>query len=211
MTPDEFFAAALPWAIYAHAATGVATSVILAQWADETGFGGPDWEPNNNPGNVGSFNGKPVATFPSMGEGVAAYIQTLNDPDYAPVRKAVGAKAQCVALGVSPWADPPYILQGVNLWTLVQQYDLTQYDGAQKPPMPVPSIMVGDMDDATFVRWCYYEFLIQDPDAAGYKNNVDFLTAGGSRNDLMTSFIDSPRGQAVMQGRCKDTGVPFVG
>lgn len=137
MTPDEFFAVALPYAHQAHAQTGVLVSVILAQWADETGYGGPDWSPNNNPGNVGSYDGQPVAKFPSLQAGVNAYIQTMRLDYYAAVRAATTATAQATALGQSPWAsghygNPP----GADLIAILNTYNLTQYDAL--PPIPVP-------------------------------------------------------------------------
>lgn len=131
MTPEQFFAAALPWANKAAAHTGVLVSVVLAQWADETGYGGPDWFPNNNPGNVGSFDGQPVATFPSLQAGVAAYIQTMNQDIYNGVREAApwGPLAQARALGQSPWASGHYgSPAGQDLISIIDKYDLTIYD-----------------------------------------------------------------------------------
>lgn len=130
MTPDAFFAEALPWAQKAHALCYVLVSVILAQWADETGYGGPDWSPNNNPGNVGSYDGKPVATFPTLQAGVDAYVQTMNLDYYTAVREATTADAQATALGESPWASGHYGKPpGSDLIAIIDNYDLTQYDG----------------------------------------------------------------------------------
>jgi hypothetical protein len=143
-SPSTFWPEALPWARQAHAGCGVLTSVILSQWAIETGYGGPDWSPNNNPGNVGSFDGQPVNKFPTLAQGVAAYIQTIRLNYYTPVRLATGWQAQCIALGNSPWASAHYRLpggaNGSELVYVVEHYNLTQYDSIQPaPPAPAPS------------------------------------------------------------------------
>lgn len=139
MTPDEFFAEALPWAQQAHPQTNVLVSVILAQWADETGYGGPDWSPNNNPGNVGSYDNQPVATFPTLQDGVNAYIHTMNLPYYTAVRDATTWQSQATELGKSPWAsghygNPP----GSDLIAIIDNHDLTKYDG------PPPGLIEGE-------------------------------------------------------------------
>jgi hypothetical protein len=141
LSDAQFFTTALPYARRAHTATGALTSVILAQWADETAYGGPDWSVDHNPGNVGSFTGRPVNSFPTLTAGVAAYIQTMLDPDYAAVRSAVGYVAQSIALGESPWAASHYDDgngPGSILITIVQSFDLTQYDQPAPPPPPPP-------------------------------------------------------------------------
>lgn len=153
MTPAEFFAEALPWAEKAHAATGVLPSVILAQWADETGFGGVDWSPNNNPGNVGSYDGQPVASFPSLEAGVAAYIETMKLGYYQAVRTAPTWRAQCYALGESPWASGRYCaaggVPGADLIEIVSSHGLTSYDA---PPAPQGGNMLA-RDEKTGGYW----------------------------------------------------------
>jgi len=143
-SPSTFWPEALPWARIAHAETGVLTSVILSQWAIETGYGGADWQPPfNNPGNVGSFDGQPVNRFPSLTQGVAAYVQTIKLGYYNAVRAATTWDAQCVALGNSPWASAHYRLpggsNGSELIYVVEHYNLTQYDGAAPQPQPQPT------------------------------------------------------------------------
>ena len=116
--------------------------MILSQWAIETGYGGPDWSPNNNPGNVGSYDGQPVNKFPTLTAGVNAYIQTIHLSYYNAVRSAVGYVNQSVALGYSPWASAQYRLPGgapgSELIYVVEHYNLTRYDGAAPQPTPVP-------------------------------------------------------------------------
>jgi hypothetical protein len=142
VTAAAFFVAALPFAQQAHAQTGLATSVVLAQWADETAYGGYDWSVAHNPGNVGSYDGEPVATFPTLQAGVDAYIWNINTPLYTAVRVAGNWQSQCVALGRSPWASSHYNASGngpgSDLIRIVDDYNLTQYDAAPVTPKPSP-------------------------------------------------------------------------
>lgn len=62
-----------PLAAVAAAQLGDSTSEILGQWNAEGGYGGEE-NIKNNPGNV-ETNGT-VQSFPSMAQGVAAYVQT---------------------------------------------------------------------------------------------------------------------------------------
>ena len=71
MTPAQFFAAAKPFADWANRDTGVHQSVILAQWAIETAYGGADWlPPRNNPGNVGNYTAGGQMDYPTLAAGV---------------------------------------------------------------------------------------------------------------------------------------------
>ena len=140
--PATFWPEALQYARQVHAATGVLTSVLLAQTAIETGYGGPDWSVSKNPANVGSFDGQPVNSFASLQAGTNAWIQTLELGYYNAVRSAVGYVNQSVALGNSPWASAHYRLpggaNGSELIYVIEHYNLTQYDGAAPQPTPVP-------------------------------------------------------------------------
>lgn len=145
-TPAAFYAEALPWARSASAQTGVLVSVILAQWAIETEYGGPDWSPNNNPGNVGSFDGQPVAKLPTLAEGVAAYVQLMNAPDRpnfaAKMRISTQYAVQAYLLGAANpvWASGRYALPGgapgSEIVSIIQRDNLAQYDNGQPPPPP---------------------------------------------------------------------------
>jgi hypothetical protein len=145
VSPGAFVSEALAYAQQAHAATGVLVSVILAQWAVETAWGGWDWTVAHNPGNVGSFDGQPVNTFPTLEAGTLAYIQTIKLGYYNAVRAATSYTAQCTALGNSPWASGHYIGQGAFafrggiLIEIIQQNGFTQYDGAAPAPGPTPA------------------------------------------------------------------------
>lgn len=138
----SFFTEALPYAKQAHSETGVLTSVILAQWADETGYRWP--APQNNPGNVGTY-GTQVTSYPSVEAGVNGYIKTMLLPYYDGVRGVSGWQAQCLRLGESPWAGGHYQASGgppgEDLVKIIQADNLTQYDAVQPlpPQPPIPS------------------------------------------------------------------------
>ena len=136
-----FFAAALPYAQQEYAATGVHTSVVLAQWADEQGYRWPAMY--NNPGNVGDPVSAGQVSYPTVEAGVEASIQTMLLGYYAGVRSAVGWLAQCYALGQSPWAGGHYDAgggpPGQDLVWIINNFNLTQYDGPQPPPAPPPA------------------------------------------------------------------------
>ena len=150
MGNSSFFTTALKYAKQASSQTGVLTSVILAQWADETAYGGIDWSVYNNPGNVGDPDRGGQLTFPTLQAGVDEYISTLNQSNYNNVRQAIGWRAQCVALGSGPhpnqypynsWAVSGYddngysrgvpfpdLNFGIDLINIIEDYNLTQYD-----------------------------------------------------------------------------------
>jgi cell wall-associated NlpC family hydrolase len=143
----SFFTEFLADAQKASAATHVLPSVILAQWAIETGGGtSPAFVQGNNYAGV-SYAG--VTYFPTRQAGLNAYIATLNLSYYAAVRSAQGSTAQAIALGASVWAGdhydeadwiaagrpadgawtPPH--PGIDLTAEILNNNLTQYDGAQ--------------------------------------------------------------------------------
>jgi hypothetical protein len=138
----SFFTDYLADAKKASAACKVLVSVILAQWADETGSGGSSaFVSGNNYAGV-SYSG--VSSFPSKAAGLDAYIQTLNLGFYDQVRSASGWRNQCVELGASPWAAGHYNANaynagergaallanaGIDLINIVNENNLTQFDG----------------------------------------------------------------------------------
>lgn len=140
MQPQQFIQQALGLARVAHFATRVNTSVILAQWADETGWGGPDWSVLHNPGNV-SLGGQSVS-YLKLSLGVQAYIYTMMQPQYDSVRNASDWTDQCLALGESPWAASHYDNgngPGSALVQIILENNLLEYDmtNAQTPPARV--------------------------------------------------------------------------
>ena len=141
----SFWSDALPYAQQVHSATGVLTSVLLSQAADEQAY---RWPPNgNNIANVGSFDGQPINVFPSIEAGTLAWAQTMNMPDYAAVRAAIGWRLQAIELGYSPWATSHYNNgggPGSVLVEIIQENDLTQYDSTSEGPVlsaPIISVI----------------------------------------------------------------------
>lgn len=155
-SPASFWPVALPYAQQVHAAIpSLYVSFLLAQFGDETGFGGWDWYGAHNPGNVGSYDGQPVNVFPNLEVGIAAYEQTIRLGYYNAVRAAANTWAQCVALGLSPWASGRYNGSGggpgSDLILIIRANNLTQYDGgAPTPPVPVPPTQIFKPLDGRF-------------------------------------------------------------
>lgn len=141
----EFWVEALPYAEQAHNETGLFTSLILSQWADETAYGGPDWSPRNNPGNVGDPEAGGQTTFPTLQAGVNEYVHLMNtSPQFGPrVRTGITPQIQAYLLGS---AHPVWALAGYNdghgpgsaLVEIMTAYDLTQFDAPRPGPAPVP-------------------------------------------------------------------------
>lgn len=140
----------------AHAAAshlGIPVSPILAQWANETGFGTSDaWRNGNNYAGVsqlekfqielGAHYGDQgsILFYPSREAGLAGYIGRWGDQVYTDTRAAWQAHAHDayqVADDIerSPWAGGHY--GGNGLRKLMMQRNLTQYDG-KAPPVPAP-------------------------------------------------------------------------
>ena len=129
--------------------TGLWTSVVLAQWADETAWGTSHaWVYGHNPAGI-SPGGK-IASYPSPGAGFAAYVLTMNLDYYVKVRdsRIDGPVAQALELGNSEWAGGHYIAEGSStpgsaLVAIIDSMDLTAYDGAEEslnpPPKPKPA------------------------------------------------------------------------
>ncbi len=140
----SFWPEALPWAQQVHSKIPwLFISVILAQWASETGYGGPDWYLYNNPGNVGDPAAGGQTTFPTMQAGVNEYAVVIQQADYYGLRSCSSPTSQSYALGQSPWAAGHYEADGPppgeDLVKIISEFDLTQYDGAAPVPVPTPT------------------------------------------------------------------------
>lgn len=139
MNPQDFINDVLAYA-QRGAQTGLMVSVILAQWANETGWGSsPYFTDGHNP--AGISPGGVVAAYPSLDAGVAAWIQTMDLPYYDAVRSAQGRNAQAVALGESPWAGSHYDNgsgPGSMLIEIINENNLWTYDGPAPGPGPGP-------------------------------------------------------------------------
>lgn len=157
-SPQQFVNDVLPDAQIASSRTGVPVSVILAQWANETGWGSsPAFTQGNN--YAGVSPGGSVGSYPSRSAGLAAYIQTLLSPLYAAVRSAGSAAGAAVALGQSPWAgsryDNAYYGQGPGgpgsiLLGEISANNLTRYDtaGPTTSALHIPGL--GDLPGGVF-------------------------------------------------------------
>lgn len=171
-------------------------SVILAQWAIETEYGGPDWSPNNNPGNVGSFDGKPVAKLPTLADGVAAYVQLMNAADRpefgATIRKADTYIEQAYLLGAANpvWASARYALPGMapgsELVSIIVRDDLARFDEAEPAP-PAQTTEENMLNGWTDPKTGLQHFTWRDPNGhlMHAVSGTDGKVAGGySVNDV---------------------------
>jgi cell wall-associated NlpC family hydrolase len=147
MSDASFFTAYLDDAKQAAGLTGVQVSVILSQWADETGYGTSlAFISGHNFAGV-SYGG--VASFPTVQAGLSAYIETLNQHNFDNVRQSHGYRSQCYSLGAGPpphdgqgaWAQSGYDATnykkgvpfaqldfGVDLTSIIEANNLTRYD-----------------------------------------------------------------------------------
>lgn len=152
MSEDQFWSEAMPYALQAHQATGLFLSLILAQFADETEYGGSDWSVHHNPGNVGSFDGRPVASFRTLEAGTQAYIQLMNEAhQFGPtIRRGTTPFAQAFLLGDAHpvWASGGYRARGgppgSALVSIINEFDLTRFDAGNPRPSPPPPSLEGD-------------------------------------------------------------------
>jgi Putative peptidoglycan binding domain/Mannosyl-glycoprotein endo-beta-N-acetylglucosaminidase len=140
----------------AHAAAsalGIPTSVVLAQWADETGWGTSEaFTRGNNFAGVSYLDrfqeslgahledqGE-ILFYPSRADGLAGYLGRWSDPVYTSTRNAWrdhehDAIAVAADIEASPWAAGHY--GGNGLRSIIVQNDLTRFDG-EAPPAPAP-------------------------------------------------------------------------
>jgi hypothetical protein len=139
--PNEFFNKLLPFAQQAREETGLPVSVILAQWAVESGFEADNWVGNLNYAGI-TKDGGPAAGFreyASTEEFTKDYISTLQLSYYDGVRQAAaeGAPVAVIAetLGRSPWdaagyTDPELGYPGSTLLQTISSYNLLRYEAA---------------------------------------------------------------------------------
>ncbi|MHB8621669.1 MAG: glucosaminidase domain-containing protein, partial [Chloroflexota bacterium] len=110
-----FFFTAAPYAYQLHELTGIPTSTIMAQWANETAYGRDlyGW----NFGNIKNFgtdpSGKTYLAFTSPEAGVRGEAQLLiNNPRYKPLLAQRNPSLAATAWGLSGWAGSAYALPG---------------------------------------------------------------------------------------------------
>jgi Mannosyl-glycoprotein endo-beta-N-acetylglucosaminidase len=137
--PATFIEQMLPWARWVSRQTGVLPSVILAQWATETGWGtSVAWTEGHNPAGI-SPDGQ-IEFFATVAEGMGGYVRTMLLPAYDVVREPGTASEQARALGYSPWAASHYGRPpGAILEEIIAEHDLEQYDPEPAPPAPEPA------------------------------------------------------------------------
>lgn len=146
--PTAFFMNANVQAVasYVSRSTKIPISVILAQMADETGYGTSyQWVSCKNPAGL-TLDG--LTCFSSYEEAEQTYASYYHNGDYNHVLQvaASGGTPQqvAVAIGQSPWASShynaavcpqgcDYIPQnpGIDLINIIDDYDLTTYDTVQ--------------------------------------------------------------------------------
>lgn len=146
---DQFIQEVLPEATQAARALGIPTSVVLAQWINETGGGTSDaWKDGHNPAGISILEpamerlgahipagwGELLA-FPDVNHGLLAYIIRWNEPVYAATRARWAQNQDPVAVAQaiqdSPWAAGHYDHHG--LVDLINEDNLRQYDEATTP------------------------------------------------------------------------------
>lgn len=103
-----------PYAKRASLGTGLLISVILAQWAHETGFGTSAVALNaNNHGGIKYSEGNSIAdgkygayaSYGSLDQFVQDYIRVINLSYYKSVRAAKTPESQIAEFGKSPYAE----------------------------------------------------------------------------------------------------------
>lgn len=179
--------------------TGVPWQTILAQWANETGWGtSPAFVTGHN--FAGVSPGGSVAYYPSVSAGLAAYIQTLNLPIYASVRTAAaqGPVAAAAALGQSPWAGSHYTTgsnpPGFLLTQIMDETGLDPSAGATaqlaswySPSNLIPAIVGTVIPGSTFLP------SLIDPSIGNATSNVATGAAsalGGVASDIAGAVVD---------------------
>lgn len=156
-SPERFFEGeALDIARLVWRATGIPISLLLAQMAQESGFGTSDaWVSRNNP--AGLMAGGRAATFADWREAAEAYARALLLPYYDQVRAAARAgrplRELVRLLGESPWDAGQYRLApfgpGGKLWAIIQEYNLVRFDAMEgvspgiRIPLPSKPLLFG--------------------------------------------------------------------
>lgn len=154
---NPYFEKMKPYAEKASRGTGIPVSVILAQWAHESAYGGSYGAKNrNNHAGISNFTGKPYNwskaykvdprpsneggwynVYKNIDDFVDDYIHVMNLNYYDEVRKA-GQTPQIeddvLELGKSPFAGNHYVKNGVpggSIMAMIKSNNLTVYDSRQ--------------------------------------------------------------------------------
>lgn len=162
---DSFVAAMMPHALRVSRETGLDPRLVIAQAAQETGWGKS--APNNNffgikshgKGGGGTFattefvNGQPVTIndsfrgYGSMGESAADYARFLREnPRYSEMLAAPDLQSQIAALGASGYAtDPNYAASVSAIANSIQVPGMTAAPGMNSPQMAAATIPTTDL------------------------------------------------------------------
>ena len=146
---DGFISAALPYAEELHGLVGtLPVSVILAQWANETGYGTAlyGWNFGNQKDFATDLSGHTYAAYASPDAGVRAEARLLlGNGRYGSLLGQATPNSAAQAWGLSGWAESHYdngAGPGSMLVSIIQSYNLARFDtaingtGIAIPPAP---------------------------------------------------------------------------
>jgi flagellum-specific peptidoglycan hydrolase FlgJ len=136
MAKADFFTKMLPYAKAASDKLNIPVSVILAQWANESGFGTSSLA--QRAGNYAGIthtgysidagaSGAYADYKNNMDMFIKDYTRVMNLSYYKDVRAAVSVDDTITALSKSPYAESGYN-GGKSLLSIIKQYGLTKYD-----------------------------------------------------------------------------------
>lgn len=149
---QAFIDSVLGYARQAASELNIPTSVVLAQWADETGWGTSTLfrESFNFAGVYGDADGQThrvgarvlpsgFLAYPDHEAGVRGYVMRWQDPVYTNTRNAWHADNRPIpvakAVEASPWASGHYNFR--DLEVIIEDHNLFAYDDPNTGPGPV--------------------------------------------------------------------------
>lgn len=157
MTPEQeqFIHDVLPDARSAASHLGIPVSPVLAQWINETGAGtSRAWLEGHNYAGVSGVEGVQtqlgahlagdgaILYYPNRQAGLQGYITRWADGVYDATRDAWRTNGEphavAAAIEASPWAGGHY--GGDGLRHLMDELNLTQFDGAEQPGERPPAV-----------------------------------------------------------------------
>jgi flagellum-specific peptidoglycan hydrolase FlgJ len=145
-----FYNKMLPYAQKASNALNIPVSVILGQWAIESGHGtSPLAIGSNNFAGIthvsssiaiGTSETGKFAKYKDYNQFTEDYIRVMKLGYYDKVRNALGVQETATELGKSPYAGSHYgSTPGGDLLKIISTYGLTKYDTGMVTPSPTPT------------------------------------------------------------------------